>query len=136
MTTHRSGFHRSGLLLAVAVGSGIGAVARYLLYVLGYQIYPTLFPWPTLLINAAGSLLIGYCAAMTLPNARWAHNPLISHAVMVGFCGGFTTFSLFSLEIWLLAQNSLTWAFVYAALSWASWLGACTLGFTVGRKAI
>ncbi len=93
------------LLLAVGLGSGLGAVTRLLLSVWLYVPPGTGLPLATLLANLLGSLLIGFYTALTAPDGRWAVRPAIRLLVLGGFCGGFTTFSLFSLESLLLLQQ-------------------------------
>ncbi len=62
------------------------------------------FPWGTLLINVLGSFVIGLVAAVTLAPARVAMHPDLRVFLMVGVCGGFTTFSAFSLQTLELMQ--------------------------------
>jgi CrcB protein len=85
------------MLLAVAVGGAAGSVARYLIGVLLWRSSAT-FPLSTLLINVAGSFLIGLFAKLfDAPD----HQPLLRLALIVGVCGGFTTFSTFTLLAFL-----------------------------------
>ena len=87
-------------LLLVALGGGVGAVCRY-----GLSLLPisTKFPWGTLLANLAGALIIGFLAGWA---ARVSHfPPELNLLLKTGFCGGFTTFSTFSLEAVTLFQN-------------------------------
>ena len=63
------------------------------------------FPWGTLLINVVGSFVIGLVAAVTLSPARIAMHPDLRIFLMVGICGGFTTFSAFSLQTLELLQS-------------------------------
>jgi CrcB protein len=79
--------------LLVALGSAIGGVARYGVYQLMARWLGTQFPWGTLAVNLAGSALIGWLAA-TLPPAAAPWRLLL----MTGVCGGFTTFSAFSMD--------------------------------------
>lgn len=132
MSTHH---HPALLWLAVALGSGTGAVCRYLVALAFTTHYPSALPWPTLLVNALGSALIGWAAAHSAPGARWHLQPIISHALMVGFCGGFTTFSLFSYELWQLLQHHASWAIGYLLISWIIWLAAAWAGFQCGSQA-
>lgn len=89
------------------------------------------FPWGTLLINVLGSFVIGLVAALTLTPARLAMHPDLRVFLMVGVCGGFTTFSAFSLQSLELLQSGDTWpAAGYIAGSvlfcvagtWSGWL--------------
>src|SRR5580692_11138271 len=79
----------------VAVGGAVGTIGRYWLSGLVASVAGETVPWGTLLINVSGSFVIGFFAALTGPNGRVfvASNP--RQFVMVGLCGGFTTFSSF-----------------------------------------
>jgi CrcB protein len=82
----------------VALGSAFGASARWGLG-MAFASGSLGFPWGTLLANVSGSLLIGLYAALSAPEGRMAASPAQRQFVMTGFCGGFTTFSLFSAEV-------------------------------------
>jgi CrcB protein len=91
------------LILAVALGGALGSVARYLVGVGVGKLFGSGFPWGTLIINIAGSFLIGLfveCFAL-----RWNLSQPARVFLTVGICGGFTTFSTFSLESVLLMQR-------------------------------
>lgn len=97
--------------LLVALGSAVGGVARYGIGLLVTARWGNAFPWGTLLINALGSFVIGYASG-------WAANPAVRLLVMVGLCGGFTTFSSFSLEtLSLLRLGEWQKALAYVAAS-------------------
>jgi fluoride exporter len=82
---------------AVAVGSGIGGAARHFCTELAARLMGEDWPWGTLAVNVAGSFAIGLFAALAAAGTRFA-NGAVRHFVMAGLCGGFTTFSAFSLE--------------------------------------
>lgn len=63
------------------------------------------FPWGTLLVNVSGSFVIGFLAAGTGPEGRWPLSPTFRQFFMVGVCGGYTTFSSFSLQTLTLVQE-------------------------------
>ena len=91
--------------LAVAVGGAIGSLARFWLAELFVALGMSAFPWATLLANVSGSMLIGVIAALTEPDGRLLVAPELRLFWMVGICGGYTTFSSFSLQTLTLAQG-------------------------------
>jgi fluoride exporter len=90
--------------LAVAVGGAIGSLARFWITLAMTALTGPQFPWGTLLINVLGSFVIGLVAGFTLVPARVAMHPDLRIFLMTGFCGGFTTFSSFSLQTLELMQ--------------------------------
>jgi fluoride exporter len=91
--------------LWIAVGGALGSMARYWFTGVAARLFGETFPWGTLLINIVGSLVIGFFATLTGPGARYAVDPNIRLFVAVGICGGFTTFSAFSLQTMVLMQE-------------------------------
>ena len=83
--------------LAVAIGGAIGTLARYLISLAALPISADL-PWGTIGINIAGSFIIGFFGTLTLAQGRYPVSDDLRLFVMVGLCGGFTTFSSFSLQ--------------------------------------
>lgn len=81
----------------VALGGAIGSVARYWIALWAVPISRSL-PWGTVGINIAGSFLIGFVGTLTLAGGRHPAPEWLRLFVMVGICGGFTTFSSFSLQ--------------------------------------
>ena len=85
--------------LWIAIGGALGSMARYGCGRLVAERIGETFPWGTLLINVLGSFVIGAFATLTLaPDARVQVAPDLRQFVIVGLCGGFTTFSSFSLQ--------------------------------------
>lgn len=84
--------------LTIGLGSAIGGVARYECGVAVGRWLGAGFPWGTIFVNIVGSLFIGFFAALTGPEGRLLVGTQMRQAVMVGLCGGYTTFSSFSLE--------------------------------------
>jgi CrcB protein len=116
-------------LVWIALGGAAGSVVRALVG----MAWRTSFPWATLLINAAGSLLIGGLMARLGPAQTDAAASLRS-LLVVGFCGGFTTFSTFSwqtLEQMQKGQWGAAVANVFLSVSLC--LLAVWLGFRLGR---
>ena len=83
--------------LLVMLGGALGSLARYLLALVALPISGQL-PWGTIMINIAGSFVIGFFGTLTLAHGRFPAAENVRLFVMVGLCGGFTTFSSFSLQ--------------------------------------
>jgi CrcB protein len=92
--------------LLVAFGGALGSVARYFLSGLfaATQI-GSAFPLGTLLVNISGSFVIGFIFTISEPDGRWFASPDTRDFLMVGICGGYTTFSSFSLNTLNLARD-------------------------------
>lgn len=96
------------LVIAVAAGGALGSVARYLVGVGSGKLFGTDFPWGTLIINVTGSFLIG--AFVGLLAAKWELSQAMRIFLTVGICGGYTTFSTFSLDTYYLIERGQTLA--------------------------
>lgn len=83
--------------LYVILGGALGSFARYAISLAALPISRNL-PWGTILINIAGSFIIGFFGTLTLAHGRYPVSENWRLFVMVGLCGGFTTFSSFSLQ--------------------------------------
>jgi CrcB protein len=123
----------------LAVGGGAGANARYWLGlgVAEWQShrFPRLeFPWGTFLINVSGSIVLGFVAAAWLNH----HDPARRNWYLLagtGFCGGFTTFSIFSLETLRLTEAGRTaLALTNVMVSVVLWLAAVWVGWKLGER--
>ena len=90
----------------IAFGSALGGMARFWCSGFVAERFGGTFPWGTLLVNVVGSFIIGFFATISGPDGRLLIAPDIRQFVMVGFCGGYTTFSSFSLQTLALAQDS------------------------------
>jgi CrcB protein len=93
----------------VAFGGALGTVGRYWLSGVVARLVGETFPWGTLVINVTGSFVIGFFAALTGPDGRVFVGSTTRQFVMVGICGGYTTFSSFSLQT-LNLMNDGEWA--------------------------
>ncbi|WP_165445883.1 fluoride efflux transporter CrcB [Bradyrhizobium uaiense] len=96
------------LLAAVAIGGSLGSVARYLVGIGAGRLVGTDFPWGTLVINIVGSFLIGVFAESFA--LSWNVSQVVRVFLTVGICGGFTTFSTFSLDAIVLMQRGELWS--------------------------
>ena len=96
------------LYLWIAIGSALGGLLRYILG--GWIMRATggSFPWGTLVVNVAGCAFIGWFATFTGPDGRVLVSTRTRQFVMIGICGGFTTFSSFSLETLNLLRDGQT----------------------------
>ncbi|MBS1496338.1 MAG: fluoride efflux transporter CrcB [Bacteroidetes bacterium] len=113
--------------ILVGIGGGIGAMLRYLLY---YFLKTTDFPLGTLVINIIGSFIIGLVIAASIKNVSFSAEAKLFLAT--GICGGFTTFSSFSVEnILLIQEGRLNTALLYTLLSVAGGIAATWLGFKI-----
>src|ERR1700732_2006178 len=119
--------------LWVAVGSALGGMARYgVSGVVANRIGET-FPWGTLVVNVSGCFVVGVFAAAIGPGGALAGSLTARQLVLIGLCGGYTTFSSFSLQTLALARDG-DWgrALANIAASVALCLAAVWAGFTAG----
>ena len=84
--------------LLVLLGSALGGAGRYLCSGLVARRFGETFPWGTLVVNIVGSFVIGFFDALTAPHGRFLAGTPARQFVMAGLCGGYTTFSAFSLQ--------------------------------------
>ena len=114
----------------IAIGSALGGIARYWFSGVVARLIGETFPWGTLFINVIGSFIIGFFATLTGPDGRILVPSVARQFVMIGLCGGFTTFSSFSLQTLNLATDGeYLYAGLYIVLSVvlcliAVWLGS------------
>jgi CrcB protein len=98
-------------LLAIALGGAMGAAARYLLSSLVLRVSGTLFPLGTFVVNVAGCLVFGLVAGATTPRVQLT--PAVRLFLLTGVLGGFTTFSSYAFESFVLARDGqMLWAAV------------------------
>ncbi len=123
-------------LILVGMGGAAGSLLRYWLTLITAQLVGEAFPWGTLAINVLGSLVIGAFAALTGSNGDFSGNQSLRLLVMVGICGGFTTFSSFSLQtLTLLRAGQTLQAALYAAASVALCVIATAAGLALFSRA-
>jgi CrcB protein len=120
----------------VALGSALGGMARYWMTLAVAAVTGTGFPWGTILINILGSFVIGFFATLTGPDGRLGVPFDARVFVLTGLCGGFTTFSAFSLQTLELARDG-RWpqAAANVALSLTLCLAAVAAGHYVAQIA-
>ena len=118
--------------LWIALGSALGGMARYACSNLAVGWLGPSFPWGTLIINVLGSFVIGFFGALTGPDGRLLVSGDTRQFVMVGLCGGYTTFSSFSLQTLTLAQEG---DFLRAGLNIVASVVLCLLAVWLGYVA-
>jgi CrcB protein len=102
----------------VALGGALGSMARFGFGLYAARAWGDGFPWGTLAINIIGSFVIGFFGRLTLPGGALPASADMRIFVMVGICGGFTTFSAFSLQtLELFEGGAAPRAAAYAAAS-------------------
>jgi len=117
----------------VALGGALGSMARYAFGVYAGRWLGTAFPWATLLINIGGSFLIGVLAESFA--LRWDASQSTRVFLVVGICGGYTTFSTFSLDVITLVNRGATLAAgLYVVASVACALAALYAGLHLVRN--
>lgn len=116
------------ILLVFLGGGGLGSVLRHIIQIIVNR-YST-FPLGTIVVNIVGSLIIGYIiSAYSVDKSHWSRLIFV-----VGFCGGFTTFSSFSLDfITLIKQQLYSSAILYISLSLSLSILATYIGFILPR---
>jgi fluoride exporter len=129
--------------LLVALGSALGGIARHATSLFVGPRYGEAFPWATLIVNVTGSFAIGICAALLVAQ-RSSHAQWLRELVMIGFLGGFTTFSAFSLQtLQMMRDGKMSFALLnilghVVTCLIAVWLGyllvARPLGISVGHS--
>lgn len=123
----------ANLYLAVIAGGIIGSLARWGVAV---AMPPTEggLPWATFFANVTGCFVIGFYAALTGPGGRLFVSARARQFVMTGICGGYTTFSGFSIEtVRFLMGHDLWSAVSYIVLSVVGWLSAVWLGDVIAE---
>ncbi len=118
-------------IMAIALGGSLGTLLRYAVE-RALAPPPLGFPWPTLVANVAGSLLLGL--AVTLVVERWPPTRFVRPFAAIGFCGGFTTFSTMMVEVDQLGRHGRVGpAALYVAVSLGAGLAAAVLGIGLAR---
>ncbi|MGZ8395156.1 MAG: fluoride efflux transporter CrcB [Rhodoplanes sp.] len=120
----------------IAIGSALGGVARYWCSGVAARTIGETFPWGTLIVNVVGSFIIGFFATLTGPDGRVFASSAARQFVMIGFCGGYTTFSSFSIQTlnlvkdgeWLQAGGNIVGSVVLCLIAvWAGYVAAVAI---------
>ena len=118
--------------LIVGLGGAVGSMLRYAVQKFFQAQTAAAFPTGTLLVNIAGCFLIGILWSMISRSLTW--NEEMKLLLMTGFCGGFTTFSAFTLEgIGLLKENKMALFLIYLTASVVGGLLATFIGIRIAK---
>jgi CrcB protein len=129
--------------LWVALGGALGSMARYWMTNAVAALTGPRFPWGTIAINVIGSFIIGFVAFLTTPIGRVSISFDIRAFILVGICGGYTTFSAFSLQTlelmrnghWLEAGGNILLSVVACVLAvWAGYVLGTLFGTTPAQE--
>src|SRR6266478_10237375 len=115
--------------LLVALGGALGSILRFWFSGLIGRHFGETFPWGTLLVNVSGSFVIGFFATLTGTEGRWLVGPHGRNFFMSGVCGGYTTFSSFSLQTLTLAREG---EWLFAALNAIASFILCLIAVWLG----
>lgn len=120
------------LYFMIGLGGALGSIARYAASAGIAKGFGDVFPWGTLFVNVTGSFIIGFFAVLTGPDGRVGVSPDVRAFFMVGVCGGYTTFSSFSLQTLTLARDGDT---LRAGLNVVVSVVVCLVGVWLGTAA-
>jgi CrcB protein len=119
-------------LIYIAVGGALGSIARYYAALAFTALAGTWLPWGTVLVNVTGSFVIGCAGGAAIAGAPASAAPWVRYFVMAGLCGGYTTFSAFSLQTLDLMQAGLPGrALCNVLISVCACVAATALGYAV-----
>ncbi len=120
--------------LLVMAGGGLGSLLRYWLSIAIHLSVGKSFPCGTLFINALGSFLMGFLSILLLERMN-AQSEFLHSLILIGFLGGFTTFSAFSMEtLHLIEDGEVFKSFLNILLSFVLCITAVGLGAFLARK--
>ncbi len=114
----------------IANGSALGGIARFWCSGVAARMVGETFPWGTLIVNVVGSFIIGFAATSMGPDGRMFVGTTPRQFVMVGFCGGYTTFSSFSLQT-LNLLNDGEWFYAVGNIGLS--VGLCLIAVWAGH---
>jgi CrcB protein len=124
-----------GIWAAVAAGGALGSVARYATVIGVGRVLGTGFPYGVLAANVIGGFVVGVLTELIA--LAWSPAETLRAFLFVGVLGGYTTFSAFSLDAWLLLEKGLYGpAILYILASVILSIGALVVGLTLTRMAL
>jgi len=127
-------------ILFIAAAGAAGVLLRYFLSVGIDQRFSAVFPWGTLTVNLVGCFIAGFLFHVLvgqIPASLQLADQRLRNAVMVGFLGGFTTFSAYSLQTLALYQaGQWQWATLNVVISNVGGLALTWAGYTLSRSMV
>ncbi len=121
--------HTALIYILIGLGAAVGGIARCWSVGLAARWLGDTFPWGTLLVNVAGSALLGVFVTLTAPEGRLLVPSSVRLMIAVGVCGGFTTFSTFSMETLSFALDR---QYLKAVINIVASISACLVGVWCG----
>lgn len=119
-------------LLYVAIGGALGSVARYYAALAFAALAGSALPWGTVLVNVTGSFVIGCAGGAAIGGAPATALPWVRYFLMAGVCGGYTTFSAFSLQTLEMLQAGMPGRAVgHVLISVCACVAASALGYAL-----
>jgi len=118
--------------ILVGLGGALGSVARYWCSGLVARLFGETFPWGTLIVNVLGSFIIGLVAALSAVEGRFLIPANARIFIMLGICGGYTTFSSFSLQTLNLMRDG---EWVSSGANVMSSVALCMVAVWIGHMA-
>lgn len=120
--------------LWIAVGGALGSMARFFVSSSFAKVLGEVFPWGTIIVNITGCFIIGILATITGPDGRLVVPPDFRQFLLIGICGGYTTFSSFGLQtLNLLRDGDFVGAGGNALISFIACMIAVWLGAVLGQ---
>jgi len=120
-------------ILMVGMGGFAGSICRYIISDLSHRLFnDPFFPYGTIIVNVLGCLFIGLLGGLS--ETRQIFTPEIRALILIGFLGGFTTFSTFGYEIFMVARDGLfISALTNLILHIILGFGSVWIGFSLSR---
>lgn len=114
--------------MLILIGGGVGSLLRYWMSISAHQLFGRTFPYGTLMVNVVGCFLMGFLSILLLERLQH-HTEFLKALLLIGFLGGFTTFSSFSFETLNMLENG---ELLRAVTNIFCSFGLCLIAVSVG----